>query len=75
MTSSIQAAPITFGFKAAVWLAEVHRHRERPVELRPRILVGQCAGTVGTLATLAGSGLAVRCQQMKVLSLGEAPIS
>ena len=24
-----QAAPITFGYKVAIWLAEVHRHRQR----------------------------------------------
>jgi len=33
--------PITFGFKAAVWLAEVRRHRERMAQARPRVAVGQ----------------------------------
>jgi adenylosuccinate lyase len=42
--------PITFGFKAAVWLAEVRRHRERVAQARPRLAVGQLAGAVGTLA-------------------------
>src|SRR3546814_4121729 len=35
------ALPITFGYKAAVWLLMVRRHRERLAQLRPRVLVGQ----------------------------------
>lgn len=70
-----QAAPITFGYKVAVWLAELHRHRRRLAELRPRALVGQCAGAVGTLATLGAHGLAVRRELMRELALGEPPIS
>ena len=36
-----QAAPITFGYKAAVWLDELLRHLE-PNEIKPRVLTGQC---------------------------------
>jgi len=35
-----QAVPITFGYKAATWLAAIERHREGLLELRPRVLVG-----------------------------------
>ncbi len=42
--------PITFGYKAAVWLAEVRRHRERIAQAAPRLAVGQLAGAVGTLS-------------------------
>ena len=35
-----QALPITFGYKAAVWLAMFDRHAERLEQLRPRVLVG-----------------------------------
>lgn len=30
------AAPITFGYKAAVWLDEIKRHKQRISELKPR---------------------------------------
>lgn len=64
------AAPITFGFKTAVWLEELLRHRERLQELKPRLLVGQCFGAVGTLATLGDQGPEVRREFMKQLGLG-----
>ena len=38
------ALPITFGYKAAVWLAPIDRHLERLDQLRPRVLQGQFAG-------------------------------
>lgn len=40
--------PITFGFKAAVWSAEVRRHIDRWKGCRQRLAVGQLAGAVGT---------------------------
>ena len=52
--------PITFGFKAAGWVAEVRRHRTRLTELRPRLEVGQLAGGVGNLSALGPRGLAVQ---------------
>jgi 3-carboxy-cis,cis-muconate cycloisomerase len=55
-THSQQALPITFGFKVAGWLAPLLRHRERLDELRPRVLVAQFGGAVGTLAALGASG-------------------
>lgn len=55
-THSQQALPITFGFKVAGWLAPLIRHRERLAEMRPRILVIQFGGAVGTLAALGTSG-------------------
>ncbi|WP_312858702.1 lyase family protein [Rhizobium sp. G21] len=42
-----QALPITFGYKAAVWLSALERHRERLVQLRPRVLVVQFSGGFG----------------------------
>ncbi len=41
--------PITFGFKAALWGSELQRHRDRIVQLRPRIEVVQLGGAVGTM--------------------------
>jgi 3-carboxy-cis,cis-muconate cycloisomerase len=64
------ALPVTFGYKAAIWLAMVRRHRQRLAELKPRVLVGQFAGAVGTLASLGDKGLAVHDALMDELSLG-----
>ena len=50
------AAPITLGYKLAAWLDELLRHHERLQQLKPRVLVGQCAGAVGTFATLGAEG-------------------
>ena len=66
------ALPVTFGYKAAVWLAMVRRHRQRLAELRPRVLVGQFAGAAGTLASLGDQGLAVPDALMDELDLGRA---
>lgn len=65
-----QALPITFGFKVAVWLAEVQRHRERLAECKPRVLVGQLAGAVGTLASVTEQGPQIQQAIMARLGLG-----
>ncbi|MCC5969460.1 MAG: adenylosuccinate lyase family protein [Pararhodobacter sp.] len=70
-----QAVPITFGYKSAVWLDELLRHRARLPALRDRVLVGQLGGAVGTLATLGDDGMAVRAAMMQSLGLGEALIT
>jgi adenylosuccinate lyase len=41
--------PITFGFKAAVWAAEIARHRRRLAEGRQRWEVAQLGGALGTM--------------------------
>ena len=74
-TMGNQSSPITFGHKTAIWLAEFHRHRERLKEYRPRIEVGQIAGTVGTNATLGSRGLEVLTETMKELDLSETSIT
>ncbi|MGM3189573.1 class-II fumarase/aspartase family protein [Dickeya dadantii subsp. dieffenbachiae] len=65
-----QALPITFGYKAAIWLDMFDRHAERLEQARPRILVGEFAGAAGTLASLGGNGLAVQKAMMEELKLG-----
>lgn len=64
------ALPVTFGYKAAVWLGMVRRHRQRLAQLTPRVLVGQFAGAAGTLASLGDKGLAVHDALMDELGLG-----
>jgi adenylosuccinate lyase len=41
--------PVTFGFKAAVWAAELERHLERIGQARPRLQVAQLGGALGTM--------------------------
>jgi 3-carboxy-cis,cis-muconate cycloisomerase len=74
-TMQQQAAPVTFGYKVAIWLAEARRHRERLHAMRPRVLLGQVAGAVGTNATLGKRGLEVLRATMKELGLVEPTIS
>ena len=70
-----QAVPLTFGFKTAALLAAMQRHRERLNELRPRVLVGEFGGAVGTLASLGADGLKVQAELMKELGLGQPEIA
>jgi 3-carboxy-cis,cis-muconate cycloisomerase len=64
-----QAVPLTFGYKAAVWLAGVDRHIQRLDQLRRRVLLGQFGGAVGTLASLGEQGLPVQQGVMERLGL------
>ena len=47
-THGIHAEPITFGFKAAGWYAELGRDRERIERARAGAAVGKLSGAVGT---------------------------
>ena len=67
--------PITFGFKAAVWIAEVRRHRSRIADARPRLEVGQLAGAVGTLAAWGSEGPELQRRVLERLGLGVPEIS
>ena len=69
------ALPITFGYKTAVWLLMVRRHRERLAQLRPRVLIGQLGGAAGTLASMGERGLQVQAELMRELGLQSAPIT
>ena len=70
-----QAVPLTFGFKMAALLAAMQRHRERLAQLRPRVLVGEFGGAVGTLASLGAAGLEVQAALMDELGLGHPEIA
>ena len=50
------ATPVSLGLKIATWLAPLGRHRRRLAELRPRVLVVQFGGAVGSLAVLGADG-------------------
>ncbi len=70
-----QAIPMTFGYKAAVWLAGIDRHMERLAQMKPRVLMGEFGGAVGTLASLGQNGLPVQAAMMKELGLAQPPIA
>lgn len=70
-----QAAPITFGYKVAVWLDEILRHKRRLPGIKDRALMGQLGGAVGTLATLGDTGIKVRREFNRELELKEPVIS
>ncbi len=74
-THGQQALPITFGYKVAVWLRENRRHIERLKACAPRLMVGQFAGAVGTLASLGEVGLEVQRLMMEDLGLGVPDIA
>ncbi|MGE0698725.1 MAG: adenylosuccinate lyase family protein, partial [Hyphomicrobiaceae bacterium] len=69
------ALPITFGFKAAVWLSMMRRHRERLAQLKPRVLVAQFSGAAGTLASLGTKGLEVQAAIAAELGLAQPDIT
>ncbi|WP_444921628.1 3-carboxy-cis,cis-muconate cycloisomerase [Microbulbifer sp. CnH-101-G] len=70
-----QAVPITFGYKAAVWLAGFHRHQQRLEEIKKRAFVGEFGGAAGNLASLREQGLLVQAGLMEELNLGKPLIA
>lgn len=54
-----QAVPITFGFKAAGWLAGVVQARTSLRRVQREALAAELGGAAGTLASLDGAGIAV----------------
>ncbi len=51
-THNVHAEPITFGYKLAVWYAELGRHRQRLLRVRDEIAVAKIGGAVGTHANV-----------------------
>ena len=71
-THGQQASPITFGLKAANWLAPFSRHWQRLAALKPRLFVVQFGGAAGTLAALGDRGPEVSDALARELGLGPA---
>jgi len=74
-THGVQALPITFGHKCAIWLREVSRHRERLGEAEKRVFVGSLVGAVGTMASFGPRAVELEAAVMRRLGLGQADIS
>lgn len=70
-THAVQASPITFGYKAAVWAGEFARHIERLKECRKRLLMGNITGAVGVFGAMAPmEAEGPRIQELAVGRLG-----
>lgn len=74
-TLSLQALPITFGFKTAIWLSEIDRHLQRMDEMEPRVFVGSIVGAVGTKASFGPKADAMEKAVNDRLGLGTPNIS
>ncbi len=73
-THGQHAVPITFGYKAAVWIDELLRHVERLRALEGRVFVAMLGGAAGTFASLGEQGPAVQDGLARVLGLAGAPV-
>ncbi len=74
-THGVQALPITFGHKCAIWLSEMGRHHERLRQCEPRVFVGGMVGAVGTQASYGPQAPELEQRLMKRLGLGVADIN
>jgi adenylosuccinate lyase len=74
-THAVQALPITFGHKCAVWLAETGRNFERLTQLEQRVFVGSLVGAVGTKASFGEKAFEIDQKVMAQLGLGVAEVS
>ena len=68
------AAPVTFGYVAALWLAGVAETAAALPRLRDHVLVLSLSGPVGTLAGLGDKGPDVAAAMAKALGLGVPPV-
>jgi adenylosuccinate lyase len=64
------ALPITFGFKASIWLSELSRQHERWTMARQRIIVGNMTGAVGNFASWGKQGFELQKRTLDLLGLG-----
>ncbi len=74
-THGQQGLPITFGYKAAVWLREISRNIERLIASQPRVLVGNLTGGVGTYSGFGALGFEIERRVMEKLGLGQCDIA
>jgi adenylosuccinate lyase len=74
-THGQQGVPTTYGLRFAIWASEVARHIERLEQLRPRVVVGQMTGAVGTQAALGPMAMEVQATMMANLGIGAVDVS
>jgi adenylosuccinate lyase len=71
-THGVQAEPITFGFKMAVWYSQVQRDLERMKAAREAISYGKISGAVGVFGNITPEAEEFVCER---LGLKAAPVS
>ncbi len=74
-THGVQALPITFGHKCAIWLAECGRNLARLEAAAVRDFVGGMTGAVGTQASFGERAFALDAKLMARLKLRVADIA
>lgn len=68
------AAPVTFGYVAALWLAGIAEVAAALPRVRDHVLVVSLSGPVGTLAGLGDKGPEVTATMARALGLGLPPV-
>jgi adenylosuccinate lyase len=71
-THGIQAEPLTFGLKLALWVTELDRQIDRLKDARETIAVGMISGAVGTYSNIDPRVETIAC---KILKLKADPAS
>ena len=74
-THGQHGVPTTYGLRFAIWASETGRHIERLGQLRPRVVVGQMTGAVGTQAALGTKAMEVQATMMKFLGMRSVDVS
>ncbi|MGD1877082.1 MAG: adenylosuccinate lyase [Kiloniellaceae bacterium] len=74
-THGVQALPITFGHKCAIWLDELSRHAERLAQASPRVFVVMMVGAVGSQASYGPRAAEIEAKVAEKLGLGATDIS
>nr|WP_280178438.1 adenylosuccinate lyase [Halomonas sp. EAR18] len=74
-THGVQALPITFGHKCAIWLDEMSRHAERLAQVEPRLFVIMLVGAVGSQASYGPRAAELEQAVANRLGLGAPDIS
>lgn len=68
-THNVQALPITFGYKAAIWASELYRCLERVQEAKKRVPALQLSGAVGSMVSFGEDGADIQKLMAKELGL------
>jgi len=74
-THGQHGVPTTYGLRFAIWASEIGRHIVRLEQLRPRVVVGQMTGAVGTQAALGSKGMEVQVTMMEYLGMSSVDVS
>ena len=74
-THGQHGVPTTYGLRFAIWASEIGRHIERLEQIRPRVVVGQMTGAVGTQAALGPKGIEVQASMMEYLGMSSVDVS